>query len=115
MTKASGFKVIIAGGGVAGLALANMLEKFDIDYVILEAYKEIECPGGAGIGLMPNGCFLLDQLGLYDAIRAAAQDGEVKNSYIRSSGGAPLITLKHMMYHQERRFVMHATWPFASF
>ncbi|KAK6217790.1 short-chain alcohol dehydrogenase [Pestalotiopsis sp. IQ-011] len=36
-----GFKVIIAGGGVAGLPLANMLEKFDIDYVLLESHGDI--------------------------------------------------------------------------
>ncbi|CAK4032108.1 FAD binding domain [Lecanosticta acicola] len=80
-----------------------MFEKFDIDYVLLEAHEEIECPGGAGIGIMPNGCFLLDQLGLYEAIRLAAGDGEVETSYIRDAKGKPVITLQHMMYHQEKR------------
>ncbi|KAK1726535.1 FAD binding domain-containing protein [Colletotrichum acutatum] len=32
-----GIKIIIVGGSVAGLSLANMLERFDIDYTILEA------------------------------------------------------------------------------
>ncbi|KAK9418825.1 putative FAD binding domain protein [Seiridium unicorne] len=41
------FKVILAGGSFPSLALANMLEKFEIDYVILESYEEIALPVGA--------------------------------------------------------------------
>ncbi|KAK2923070.1 FAD-binding domain [Fusarium oxysporum f. sp. vasinfectum] len=36
-----GFRVIIVGGSVAGLSVANMLEQFGIDYVLLEAYTQI--------------------------------------------------------------------------
>lgn len=35
------FKVVIVSGSVSGLTLANMLEKLNIDYVVLEGYKEI--------------------------------------------------------------------------
>ncbi|KFA74418.1 hypothetical protein S40288_03978 [Stachybotrys chartarum IBT 40288] len=63
------FKVIIAGGGIAGLTLAIMLERFDIDYVILEAYSKIAPPVGASVGLFPNGLRILDQLGCYDEIK----------------------------------------------
>ena len=70
---ASGFKVIIAGGGIAGLTLANALEvcashdtmnlgaddahqKGNIDYVLLERRKHIAPQVGASIGILPNGC-----------------------------------------------------------
>ena len=97
------FKVIVVGGGVAGLSFVNMLEKFSIDYCLLEAHDDIAPPTGAGIGLMPNGSLLLDQLGLYQAVRAAAENGEIEDSHIRASNGKSLISLKHMMYHQEKR------------
>ncbi|KAF4309825.1 Monooxygenase FAD-binding protein [Botryosphaeria dothidea] len=57
------FKVIIAGASVSGLSLANMLEKFNIDYVILEAYPNVAPQLGASIGLLPSGLRILDQLG----------------------------------------------------
>ncbi|KAJ4178102.1 hypothetical protein NW755_013441 [Fusarium falciforme] len=54
-----GFKVIIVGGSVAGLSVANMLEQFDIDYV-LKAYPHIAPQVGASIGILPNGFYILD-------------------------------------------------------
>jgi 2-polyprenyl-6-methoxyphenol hydroxylase-like FAD-dependent oxidoreductase len=99
----STFKIIIVGGGIAGLALANMLEKFDIDYVLIEARDEIASKEGAAIGLMPNGSLILEQLGLFEAVRAAAPDAEIRDSHIRESTGKSIISLKHMMYHQEIR------------
>ncbi|OTB04618.1 hypothetical protein M426DRAFT_73394 [Hypoxylon sp. CI-4A] len=83
---ACGFKIIIAGGGIAGLTLAIALEKFNIDYVLLEAYKEIAPPVGASIGLFPNGLLLLDQLGLYEAIRDL-----VPRDYYGLSHGYPML------------------------
>lgn len=69
-----GFKVIIVGGSVAGLSLANMLEKFDMDYVLLEAHAQIAPQLGASMGLLPGGLRILDQLGCYDRIREMAGD-----------------------------------------
>ena len=63
-----GFKVIIVGGSVSGLSVANMLERFDIDYVLLEAYPTIAPQVGASIGILPNGFRILDQLGCYEPI-----------------------------------------------
>lgn len=63
------FKVIIAGGSVSGLTLANVLEKFEIDYVLLEAHAVIAPQLGASIGLLPSGLQILDQLDCYDKIR----------------------------------------------
>ncbi|KXH64083.1 FAD binding domain-containing protein [Colletotrichum salicis] len=42
-----GFRVIIVGGSVSGLSLANMLERLDIDYTLLEAYPNIAPQVGA--------------------------------------------------------------------
>lgn len=103
MQSKASFKIIVIGGGVAGLTLANMLEKFDLDYVLLEAYDTIDAPNGAAIGLMPNGSLIMDQLGCYDAIRAAAIDGEIEYSHVRDSDGKSLLCLRHMLYHQEKR------------
>jgi len=66
------FKVVIAGGSIAGLTLANMLEVNDIDYVVLEAYPDIAPQVGASIGLLPHGNRILDQLGLFRKIMELA-------------------------------------------
>ena len=54
------FKIIVVGGDVAGLTLANMLEKSELDYLLLEAYEDIDAPTGAAIGLMPNSSFIIN-------------------------------------------------------
>lgn len=64
------FKVIIVGGGIAGLTLANSLERARIDYVLLERRWEIAPQVGASIGFLPNGCRIADQLGVYEEIRS---------------------------------------------
>ncbi|KAK1634068.1 hypothetical protein BDP81DRAFT_408529 [Colletotrichum phormii] len=81
------FKIAIVGGSVAALALANMLEKFNIDYVVLEAYPEIAPQVGASIGLLPDGLRILDQLGCYEAYRARAEDQVYQHAYLRGENG----------------------------
>ncbi|GMG33539.1 unnamed protein product [Aspergillus oryzae var. brunneus] len=98
------FKIIIAGGGIAGLTLANMLERFDLDYVLLEAHSEIAPPVGASIGLFPNGLRILDQLGCYERIaNLSVQHLEV--AYMRDRKGDVLSALHQMFKHLERRYV----------
>jgi 2-polyprenyl-6-methoxyphenol hydroxylase-like FAD-dependent oxidoreductase len=96
-------KIIVVWGGVAGLTLANMLENFELEYLLLEAHEDINAPTGAAIGLLPNGSFIMDQLGCYQAIEAAAQDGELEDSHIRDSNAKSLVRLKHMIYPEEKR------------
>ncbi|KAB8200496.1 hypothetical protein BDV34DRAFT_232212 [Aspergillus parasiticus] len=67
------FKVIIAGGSIAGLSLALMLEKNGIDFLVLEAYPSIAPQVGASIGLLPNGLRILDQLGCYESVIEMAE------------------------------------------
>ncbi|KAK3819138.1 MAG: hypothetical protein JOS17DRAFT_365616 [Linnemannia elongata] len=59
------FKVIIAGGGIAGLSLGVMLERAGIDYLILEAAGEIQ-PLGAVVYLGPPVLRAFEQLGLLE-------------------------------------------------
>ena len=65
------FRVIIVGGSIAGLALANMLEQYDVDYVLLEKYPTIAPQVGAGFAIQPNGARILQQLGCYKPLEAA--------------------------------------------
>lgn len=65
------FRVIIAGGGVAGLAISHALYQAKIDHVVLE--KGIVAPNwGASISLWGNGSRLLSQIGVLDALEAEA-------------------------------------------
>jgi 2-polyprenyl-6-methoxyphenol hydroxylase-like FAD-dependent oxidoreductase len=68
MDEKRGFKVIIAGGSITGLTLANMLQLYNIDYVVLEAYPDIAPQVGASIGILPHGNRILDQLGLFQKV-----------------------------------------------
>lgn len=68
------FKFIIVGGSVSGLSLANMLEKFNIEYLLLEAHQVIAPQLGASMGLLPGGLRILDQIGCYERVREMAGD-----------------------------------------
>lgn len=73
-------KIIIVGGGIAGLATAIALEKHGIEPVIYEAAPEIK-PVGAGIALSVNAYKALKALGLEEAILQKGnfyQAGELK-------------------------------------
>ncbi|KAJ5175587.1 uncharacterized protein N7482_001464 [Penicillium canariense] len=67
-------RVIIIGGGIAGLTLANCLDRTSIDYVVLEKHREITANIGAAIALQPNGARILDQLGIYNRLRKDLYD-----------------------------------------
>lgn len=83
------FKVIIAGGSVAGLSLASMLEKNGIDFVVLEAGAEIAPQVGASLGMVPYGTRILDQLGLYEDIRKLVSP--LDHFYFRNDKGELLV------------------------
>ncbi|KAI3571599.1 hypothetical protein IWW34DRAFT_768508 [Fusarium oxysporum f. sp. albedinis] len=79
--------VIIVGGSVAGLSLANMLEKVGIRYIVLEAYDEIAPQVGASIGLQASGLRILDQLGCADELISLV-DIPLNDSYVRKPDGS---------------------------
>ncbi|OTA87927.1 hypothetical protein M434DRAFT_80753 [Hypoxylon sp. CO27-5] len=104
MKSDSDFKVIIAGGGIAGLTLAIMLERFGLDYVILESHSAIAPQVGASIGLFPNGLRILDQLGCYESILDIFKGHIPYNkSHNRDKNGKAIATTHGMNDHMQAR------------
>ncbi|KAL7942026.1 FAD binding domain protein [Trichoderma barbatum] len=66
------FRIIVVGGGVAGLVASNALQRLGVDHVVLEKYSDIAPPLGAGISMWPHGLRVLHQLGYLPAILNAA-------------------------------------------
>ncbi|KAF7519235.1 hypothetical protein G7054_g13148 [Neopestalotiopsis clavispora] len=86
--------VVIVGGGLTGLVLALMLQRLNVDYILLEAYGSVTPNVGASIGLWPNGLRVLDQLGVFEDICAVAQP--VDRSIVRDGKtGARVMTRRY--------------------
>ncbi|KAI9928584.1 hypothetical protein ASPWEDRAFT_180185 [Aspergillus wentii DTO 134E9] len=77
----SSFKVIVIGGSIAGLTLANILERYNIDYVLLEKYRDIAPQLGASIGVLPYGFQILEQLGVCNKVEAISEPIEKMRSF----------------------------------
>jgi 2-polyprenyl-6-methoxyphenol hydroxylase-like FAD-dependent oxidoreductase len=75
------FQVIIIGGSVAGLTLANILERYDIEYILLEKYNDIAPQLGASIGMLPYGSMVLDQLGVEEKISSMCERVEAQQMF----------------------------------
>ncbi|RTE83993.1 hypothetical protein BHE90_001356 [Fusarium euwallaceae] len=106
MASVKEFKVIIAGGGIAGLTLANMLEKFHLDYVVLEGHSEISPAVGASIGMFPNGLRILDQLGCYKPIKELFGESiPYEKTYTRDEKGQVIYDMPGFFSHLEKRAV----------
>ncbi|KAI2642948.1 FAD/NAD(P)-binding domain-containing protein [Xylaria nigripes] len=71
MAEKSNFRVIIAGGSVVGLTLANALERAGIDYILLEK-RDIAPDVGASISLMCHNSRVYEQLGVIDRFNEAS-------------------------------------------
>jgi 3-hydroxybenzoate 6-monooxygenase len=71
MTSASAMPMLIAGGGIAGLATAHALARKGFPVRVFEQASEFR-EVGAGIQLGPNIFRALEQLGLRDAVLADA-------------------------------------------
>lgn len=103
------FKVIVVGGGVGGLTLANMFQKFGIDFVLLEAYHDITPTVGASIGLWPSGLRILDQIGCFEAVQAMANE-LLLYSHTRDSTGQPISSLSKVQHHLQKRYDSLKLW-----
>ncbi|KAF2646007.1 putative monooxygenase [Massarina eburnea CBS 473.64] len=98
------FRVLIAGGGVAGLTLAIMLEKFDIDYILLEGHDDIAPAVGASIAMFPNGTRILDQLDCYEPLLDLADLPTLNGaSSMRDVTGKEIGGVAGVHKHLERR------------
>ncbi|MBF29153.1 MAG: flavin-dependent oxidoreductase [Acidimicrobiaceae bacterium] len=64
-----GHEVLIAGGGIAGLATALSLHDEGIDVAVRESVPEIQ-PLGVGINLLPHAIRELDALGVLDKLES---------------------------------------------
>ena len=60
-------KIIVAGAGIGGLALALMLHRRGIEVEVWEAVQEVK-PLGVGINLLPHAVRELTELGLEDTL-----------------------------------------------
>lgn len=77
--------ILIAGGGIGGLALALALAKRNRPSVVLERAHEF-VPLGAGIQIGPNGMRVLQALGVTEALRPLAGVPEAIVVHAGSSG-----------------------------
>ena len=99
-------KVLIAGGSIAGLALANALEQAGIDCLVLEKYPIIAPDVGASICIFPNGFKILDQLGCYGRIKDIARDADsFRNVTMRNKSGNAIIEVLGASKQIEQRYV----------
>lgn len=70
-TSGKPFRVIIAGGSIAGLTLANALERAGIDYVLLEK-RQVAPNIGQSLLVLPCTSRVLEQLGIADLLKQIA-------------------------------------------
>ena len=78
-------KVLIAGGGIGGMAAALALIRQGIDVEIYEqaqAFREV----GAGVQISPNGNRALDALGVFADLRALSCDADEKQIRLWNTG-----------------------------
>ncbi|KAI1657308.1 FAD binding domain protein [Daldinia decipiens] len=65
------FRVIVVGGGIAGLMASNCLQRAGIDHVVLEKRAEIAPAEGASISVYPNSTRILHQIGCLETVESA--------------------------------------------
>jgi salicylate hydroxylase len=78
-------KILIAGGGIGGLAAAIALLQRGIDVEVYEQAVELK-EVGAGIQISPNGNKVLDALGVFQKLKSLSCDPERKEFRLWNSG-----------------------------
>lgn len=78
-------KVLIAGGGIGGLAAAAALLQRGVDVDVYEQAEELK-EVGAGIQISPNGNKVLDALGVFQGLRELSCDPERKEFRLWNTG-----------------------------
>jgi 2-polyprenyl-6-methoxyphenol hydroxylase-like FAD-dependent oxidoreductase len=77
------FKVIVVGGGPAGLTAAHALHLAGIDFVILERNDDVAVDVGASLVLGPHSMRFMQQLGLLDTLLSIGQKLLKNKSFTR--------------------------------
>ena len=77
--------VIVAGGGIGGMAAALALLQRGMDVDVYEQASELR-EVGAGIQISPNGNRVLDQLGVFDELAALSCDPDRKEFRLWNTG-----------------------------
>lgn len=80
-------KIIIAGGGIGGMAAALSLLRRGYDVDVYEQAAELG-EVGAGVQISPNGSRALDALGVFDALRQASCEPRRKEFRLWNTGRA---------------------------
>lgn len=78
-------KVLIAGGGIGGLAAAAALLQRGVDVEVYEQARELR-EVGAGIQISPNGNRVLDALGVFETLRSLSCDPVRKEFRLWNTG-----------------------------
>lgn len=99
-------KVIIIGGGIAGLCTAIALQKAGWKPKVFERAPELR-EVGAGISLWANALRALDHLGVGDAVREVAQS--TTSAEIRSAKGTCLLRIDYALY-EKRNHLPKTLW-----
>ena len=101
-------EILIAGGSVTGLTLANILERLSIEDLVLDKYGKIAPDVGASIGIFPNGFRILDQPGCYDDIKALVKGADASQTLAMRNGHGKVISVaRDASKHFKRRYVYH--------
>src|SRR4051812_47788693 len=87
MEKTKPTKVMISGGGVAGLALGLWLERFGFEPVVIDRAHRFEALGHY-IALKGNGVQVIREMGLEAACRA--REARFGRAVMLTSRGTPL-------------------------
>lgn len=78
-------KVLIAGGGIGGLATAIALLQRGVDVQVFEQASELR-EFGAGIQISPNGNRALDSLGVFEDLRKLSCNADAKEIRLWNTG-----------------------------
>lgn len=78
-------KVLIVGGGIAGLTLGSLLQQRNVDYTIIEKNPVYNNDTNYVISLWPLGNRVLHGLNLYDRFTASSQ--EIMQYQVHNAGG----------------------------
>jgi len=101
------FRIIVVGGGIAGLFASSCLQKLGVDHVVLEKHAEVATPVGAGISMWPQTMRILHQLGITDTIKSDPNIIPVNRYHSRGSDG--ILMHDNLLYQivQEKQVYHH--------